>query len=195
MSAGGYRVISGTSMATPLVAGLYALLMEARGTKDPAKLLRALSSTAEPLNHFDGESVTDHMAPVAQQGTGLVQGMRAAKVSTIVSRTSFSFNDTANFASNQSFEIVKNGKDDVTYTLSHVGAPAVVAFNKDTLFPESLTTRPLIQEFAEMDFDSDKITVPAGEGVEVALSGFAPQGLNETLLPVYGGYVKVEGSN
>ena len=60
-------------MASPLVAGIVALIAEVRGTTDPAILENVLSSTANPQVFNDGKAFYDFLAPVPQQGGVLLQ--------------------------------------------------------------------------------------------------------------------------
>lgn len=63
---GSYAVLSGTSMACPLVAAIYALLSNVRNTFDPIELQNLLASTAKPVP----SNGTSLIAPPAQQGAG-----------------------------------------------------------------------------------------------------------------------------
>lgn len=64
---GGRRVLSGTSMATPHVTGVVALLLAARPALSPAEVRRILADSAEPLGNLAAE----------EQGAGLVRADRA----------------------------------------------------------------------------------------------------------------------
>jgi subtilisin len=59
---GGYRKLSGTSMATPHVAGLAALAISAKGLSSPAAVRAALTAAAVPLADV----------PAEQQGAGII---------------------------------------------------------------------------------------------------------------------------
>ncbi|WP_327240713.1 S8 family serine peptidase [Streptomyces sp. NBC_01318] len=70
-----YGVMSGTSMASPHVAGVVALLLQARPDLTPAQVQTALQNTATPLamtgDHERGRQ------PVAQQGAGRIDAVAA----------------------------------------------------------------------------------------------------------------------
>lgn len=64
---GGYRTLSGTSMATPMVAGVAALLLQARPGLTPDQVKDLLMRTADPLKEIDASA----------QGSGVVDAARA----------------------------------------------------------------------------------------------------------------------
>jgi serine protease AprX len=62
-----YRQVSGTSIATPLVAGVAAMLLQAYPTTDPAEMHQLLTSTASGAGNPDNS-----------YGWGIVDGLKAA---------------------------------------------------------------------------------------------------------------------
>lgn len=64
---GGYRSMSGTSMATPMVAGIVAMLRQARPDLDPAQIKDILMANADPLAQGDANT----------QGKGMVDPHKA----------------------------------------------------------------------------------------------------------------------
>ncbi|XXG99686.1 hypothetical protein Hte_006027 [Hypoxylon texense] len=194
---GGYAVLSGTSMATPLLAAIFALVAEARGTKDPQVLRSLISSTAKPNVWFDGETAyNDILAPVAQQGAGLAQALEAAHATTILSESSISFNDSDHFVAERTFTIQNTATEDVTYVLGHTKALTMYTFaNKGAAVLSSTSfPNPTADGWAELSFASDEITVPAGGASEVTVTLTPPQSLNATLLPVYSGYITLNST-
>ncbi|RYO80946.1 hypothetical protein DL766_000295 [Monosporascus sp. MC13-8B] len=54
---------------------------------------------------------------------------------------------------------------------------------------------PTVEDWAEIVFESDSINVPAGGSAEVAFTVEPPRNVNQTLLPVYSGYILLNGTN
>lgn len=189
---GGYAVLSGTSMACPLTAAIYALISQARGTLDPSTLERVISSTASPK--VWAEDTSGRLAPVPQQGGGLIQAFDAAYTTTIPSVASISFNDTANFIPSANFSIQNLSPNDVTYEIGHVAAITAYTFNRDSIYP-SFYPNPTDDAFATLEFSESKVVIPAGGSFDITVTPTPPSGLNETLLPVYSGYITINGTN
>lgn len=193
---GSYAVLSGTSMACPLVAGIYALLMEVRGTKDPKTLENALSATSNPNLFNDGTATYPVLAPAAQQGSGLVQAYDAAYTTSLLSVSSLSFNDTDNILPVQNFTVSNTGKTSVIYTLSHVGAATGYTLPPNgTIFPAPFPNE-LLDDYATLEFPSGTFfTLPAGQRKIVTVKATPPAGLEAERLPVYSGYIAINGSD
>lgn len=193
---GSYAVLSGTSMACPLVAGIYALLMEVRGTKDPKTLENALSSTSNPNLFNDGAKTYPIVAPAVQQGSGLVQAYDAAYTTSLLSVSSLSFNDTDHIVPVQEFTISNTGKTSVIYTLGHVGAATGYTLpGGGSIFPAPFPNE-LHDDYATLEFVSGTtLTLPAGQRKIVSVKATPPAGLDAKRLPVYSGYITINGSD
>lgn len=191
---GKYAVISGTSMATPLMAAIYALMHEVRGTLDPALLEKLFSSTADPQLFHDTFAFSDFLAPVPQQGAGLVRAYDAAYTTTIVEPTSLSFNDTAHFAGVFNITIRNLGDEKITYDISHVPTVSMYTLEQDNIFPMWFPNE-IADTHASLEFGDDQVTVPAGRSLAVDVAASPPAGLTATRLPVYSGYIAINGSD
>ncbi|KAI0142935.1 subtilisin-like protein [Xylariaceae sp. FL1272] len=190
---GSYAVISGTSMACPLVAAIYALIADVRGTFDPATLETLVASNANPNLLNDGTATYDVLASVAQIGAGLVQAYDAAYSETLVSKSYLAFNDTDNLVDTLNFTVTNTGSSDVTYDLSSVGAATGYTFST-SIYPDYFPGLGLSDEFATITLSDSKITVPAG-GEETISVTVTPPALDGSLLPVYSGYITLNGTN
>jgi hypothetical protein len=108
------------SIATPLVSGVYALLGEVYGKLEPKRLRRLLTSTSKPLAWHDGKVAhPDILAPVPQQGAGILQVWHAAHTTTELSVDSFMLNDTDHFVGEHTFSLQNTGSTETVFELSH----------------------------------------------------------------------------
>ncbi|KAI0138502.1 subtilisin-like protein [Hypoxylon sp. NC0597] len=190
---GTYAVLSGTSMACPLVAAIYALLSNARGTLDPATLENLLSATANPQLLNDGNQTFPLLAPVSQLGAGIVQAYDAAYSTTLLSKSSLAFNDTDNFVDTLNFTIKNLGKEEVTYELGSVGAATGYTFS-DSIYPDPFPGLELTDEYATVALSESKVTVAAGDEVIISVT-VTPPAIDPSRLPVYSGYITLNGTN
>lgn len=191
---GSYAVLSGTSMSCPQTAGIVALIAEVRKTLDPATIENLLSAHANPVKFNYGTGPDDLLAPVPQQGGGLVQAYDAAYSTVILSVSGLSFNDTDNFIPELNFTIKNTGSESVTYDLSNVGAATAYTFEAaGDLFP-ALFPNELTAEYATLAFSESKVDVPAG-GEATILVTPTPPTLDGGRLPVWSGYIALNGSD
>ncbi|KAJ4355533.1 uncharacterized protein N0V89_003550 [Didymosphaeria variabile] len=190
---GSYAVLSGTSMACPLAAAITALVAEVRGTFDPVELENVLSATSNPNLFNDGASTYPVLAPVAQQGSGLLQAYDAAYAKTVLSVSSISFNDTANLVQTTNFTIQNTGGDEVTFDLANVVAATGYTLEAGTIFPSPFPNE-LDTTGATLSFSEDKVTVPAGGSAVVSVT-VSPPALDATRLPVYSGYITLNSTS
>lgn len=192
---GGYAVLGGTSMAAALTAAVYALVSQVRGTRDPCILERVLSSTANPsiFPFVMPDGARAILAPVAQQGGGLIQAFDAAHTTTLISVASIAFNDTDNFIPKADFSIQNLGPREVTYEIGHVLALTTDALVGAGRYVNNPNT--VVYANATLDFSVSKFTIPAGGSINITVTPKPPSGLDKTLLPIYSGYITVNGTN
>ncbi|KAL8387692.1 hypothetical protein RB595_009736 [Gaeumannomyces hyphopodioides] len=190
---GSYGVASGTSMATPLAAGIVALVMEARGTRDSALITRLLSATAKPNVGIDWVSLspTPGIVPVPWQGAGLLQAYDAVHATALLSVPALELMDKARFSPDVSFTVTNLGNTPVTYNLSH--APALTAATLNPVYRSS--TPDLYPYYATLKFQSQSVTIAPNSSVKVHLTISPPTQLAENLLPFYSGWVVLNGTD
>jgi hypothetical protein len=178
---GGHNSISGTSMASPHVAGLAALLLQAKNKNiSPARVQTLLMNTALPkeLN----VARTAGLEPTWRQGAGLAQIVPAVETPSWVTPSKFSLGE-GNGGSAQL--MVTNGSStSVTYDLSQVStigtgpstaAGAVYPFNFSYLAGGDAAT-----------FSSPSVTVGPNSSATFTVNITAGAWRDESL---YGGYV------
>ncbi|CUA68407.1 Minor extracellular protease vpr [Rhizoctonia solani] len=189
---GSYAILSGTSMATPFVAGSAALLLETRGkSQDTARAARAIfQNTAIPVkqNISDGSLVET----AAHQGAGLLNVYDAVKNTGSLTPAEIWLNDTAYFKGTHTLELRNGGKGPVTYTLTHVPAGTANTISGIEANPGPV---PFVNNAATITFIADIVIVPAGATVPIYLTVEAPTGLDPATFPVYSGYIKATGSD
>ncbi|OAA32280.1 Peptidase S8/S53, subtilisin/kexin/sedolisin [Moelleriella libera RCEF 2490] len=146
---GGLETTTGTSFAAPFVAGVVALVTEARKTRDPALIESFLTATARPQR----VGKDDAFIPVPRQGGGLGRAFEAAVARSIMRPASLSFHDTEHFVPTLDLTIHNSHKyQAISYNLSSVATPTVdgsnlhepklLPSNQRTLHPRSASVRP-----------------------------------------------------
>lgn len=194
LAKGSYSVSSGTSMATPLVAGAVALLCEARGTRDPVEIRNLLAASAVPSRFHDGAKAIGLLAPVPQQGAGMIQIFDAAVVPAQFNVASLSFNDSDHFTGEQQFEIRNTGVRDIEYEFDHRPAATVYTHRAGTNIPMKFPN-DLKDEYATVTMSPSRFTVRAGRSVKLTVRAKPPSGLDRARLPVWSGFVTLHSSD
>lgn len=119
---GGYVSFSGTSMATPHVAGAAALLLQQDSTLSPLDVKAKLLNTSMDLT----------LNPFAQ-GAGRLNVLKAARTKSELRPGSFAFGlidqYVALFAKSETLTVKNKSTVPVTYTLSYTGLPAGAAIS------------------------------------------------------------------
>ncbi|KAF9264125.1 subtilisin-like protease [Marasmius fiardii PR-910] len=186
---GSYGVESGTSMATPFVAGSAALLLEVKGkSADFARSIRTLLETTAavvPSDHTEDAL----LQTVTQQGAGLVNVFNAVHTTTLVSPGELILNDTAHFRRSQTLTVRNTDSSPKTYRLSHIPAGTAVSVTPGTIFPATGPV-PLSSDFAKVSLSDTAFTLRPGESKTVTAT-FTPPSGDSTTFPVFSGYIQV----
>ena len=177
---GGYATISGTSMASPHVAGAVALFLEKYPGTSAAVVQTALQNTADPAVIF-GTTVRD---AVHRQGAGMLDIDDAVQATTKVTPSELSMGEGAS-AQTKTITIANTGVAPVTYSITHQPA----AGTRGSTFAPILTTNT-----AAVGFSEATVTVPAGGSATVNVT--ITTNTSSPLLDksVYSGYLAVTGA-
>lgn len=190
---GGYAVRSGTSMATPLLAGAYALVSQVRGTTEPEVLRSLFSTTSDPLNFHDRNKFSKFFAPVPQQGGGLIRAYDAAFATTLLEPSQLSFGDTPNLKKSLNFTLANEGEKEVIYDIGHVPAVSVYTFNGSSVYPDEFPNET-VDKHVSLSFSQHKVSLSPGDSMTVDVTADASD-IGSDRLPVWSGWVTVNGTD
>ncbi|KAL1895136.1 hypothetical protein Cpir12675_003365 [Ceratocystis pirilliformis] len=188
---GSYAVFSGTSMAAPLVASIAALVGSVRGKIDPPTIESLLANYASPrnFNPGDGSGAVDSLAPVPQQGAGLVQAYDSAFANSILSRSYVTFQDGGSIPRTVKLQVKNIGHTKLSYKVHH--EPALTALTKESTqykafmkFPNTLT-----KDFATVTVSRNEFTLAPHASITLEVTAIAPENLEMSLLPLWSGYM------
>lgn len=196
LDGGVFGVLSGTSMATPLVAGTLALMMEKLGKVTPSTFERLLANTAKPVKFSNGSATFDFYAPVPQQGNGVIQAYDATFASSILDKSSLLFNDTDHAVASQEFTITNNGDEEITYEFGNLQAATV--YLKSGSGPDDfMETFPtdLTEEYTDIAFEPESITIAPGEEATIKVTPTPADSLDAERIAVWSGWVTVNASD
>jgi subtilisin family serine protease len=178
MALGGYASLSGTSMASPHVAGAAALIIQNSPKMKAPQIQDLLRNTAVPRNYAN----YPFLWPVNRQGAGMIDVRAAVSSPVRISPSKLSlgeFEDDAPVTAELTLTNMTNRA--VTYTVSHRAALSSYA---DT--PNSATVGMTTDE-AQVDLERNTVRVPAKGTANITVDISAPVDGAPGL--IFGGYI------
>ncbi|KAF9979452.1 hypothetical protein BGZ65_006547 [Modicella reniformis] len=190
LAKGGYAVLSGTSMATPYVAGAHALYVEAKKSKPHGDVVRQVFKNTATVSSNSGSKTK---TSVTKQGAGLINVLNAIETTSSITPDHIDLLDSVHFMKSVKITLKNNGKRTETYTFSHVPADALNWYANGQSFPSG---EPKIEDdYATVKFSQDKVKIPAGKSAKITLSFTEPKKGSATNFPIYSGYVVATPEN
>ncbi|OAV95400.1 hypothetical protein PTTG_05451 [Puccinia triticina 1-1 BBBD Race 1] len=186
---GSYATMSGTSMSTPQVAGITALVKAVRGKDLKAlKLKSILSTTAQQVPAAVGQ---DDLQTTIHAGGGLVDAFCAAYAKTVLSTDAIALHDIPNFKSQQSFTITNEGDQTYSFRTGHSPAITVNTFRSGSHRVSTTVEKVPGSPSAQVQVSPETFTLAPHASQTIQVTFTLPTGLSAELLPVYSGYISV----
>jgi minor extracellular serine protease Vpr len=171
---GGYATISGTSMASPHVAGAVALLLEADPKLKTKDVRNVLQNSADPVARAGTPAGLDN---VHRQGAGMLDVPGAILAEASVSPGKLSLGESTGGASTHKLQLRNNTNRALTYSATFVNALSTGANSFTPSFATSTAT---------VTFDKATVSVPK-KGAAVVHATITPPAT--PVGGVYGGYI------
>lgn len=194
---GGSAVLSGTSMSSPHVAGIAALVLQAvptaalgrdsvvvgRNAPPQINMATRLMNTAQPKN-WSGNAALGLLDHAFRQGAGMADAVAAVQSQQFVVPAKIATGESQAGPRTQVLTIRNNAATPVTYTLGHRSG---VAAGPNTQSGTSYALTGVFDAPATVSFSAPTVTVPANGVATVSVTIAANTALPERSL--YGGYV------
>ena len=178
---GGYTTLSGTSMASPHVAGMAALLIQAQPGIRPQHVRTILQNTALP-QLWSSDPKYGELDYAFRQGAGLANMLRAATTTTLVQPSRLSLGESAGGRTTFPLTVTNTSSQRRTYTLAYTDSMAASGATTDAI-PTPLPAR------ANVTFGRERLAVEGGNSATFPVTITPDAELPDRTL--YGGYIEV----
>ncbi|KAJ3213181.1 hypothetical protein HDU67_003196 [Dinochytrium kinnereticum] len=191
-----YAVYGGTSMASPYVAGVAALVLQSYGRSKPTfdQLRTILQNTA----NFAFKHNTDLVDSVAYQGAGLINAYAAITTKTIVYPSRLALNDTRNIHQHYRLTVNNTGTVPTNYIIKHQPALMVTPFRAGEDATLDAADQTYTPDYATVRFSRNNdlvetlnFTLDAGKSRSFHVHFTPPSTAIAGLFPIYSGYVTI----
>ncbi|KAJ2608079.1 hypothetical protein H4S08_004586 [Coemansia sp. RSA 1365] len=207
---GSYKSLSGTSMSAPYIAGVVALIKQARPKLTVDQIRQILVSSANPIL----DSGTNHMVSPYSSGAGLVNVYNAIKSRGTVGPYMLSINQTEISCSEKDPTGVRLSSHDITFTnsdsqkkakivLNNTAANSLSMYDSNGDFAKSILENSIVptwptntsevtqETMPQCIFSDDSMEVEAGKNVVFKVKIVTPYGLSESGRWFYGGFLNL----
>jgi subtilisin family serine protease len=185
---GRYGNNSGTSMSSPHVAGVAALVLEAKPNTPSNAMRTVLQNSADPKNWF-GNPGLGFLDNVHRQGAGMADAPGAINATVKVEPGKLSLGESSGGSNVATLTVSNDGPSPVTFDLSHVAGLATGPQNNSrNAAPNNVFTA--ISYFnapSTVAFSAPSVSVPAGGSASFEVTITPNAGLPERGL--HGGYI------
>lgn len=193
LAADGYAVLSGTSMASPHVAGAVALMLQAYPNTQAKDMRTLLMNTASTrwFRRSDGVLFTGIPDYVQRQGAGMLDIVAAHNNTVRITPNKLSLGESSTFAKRNKVLVVKNtGATRQVYNVFH--SPALTVGGTTWAPAVSAATATMTINGQDADAASLQVVVPPFSEVELNVEVTPPAGAADKAQ--YGGYVYLEST-
>jgi minor extracellular serine protease Vpr len=207
---GGYGPLSGTSMASPHVAGAVALLLEARPHLSPREVQARLQNSARP-HLFSLNPALGFLEVVHRQGAGMLQIDDAVTADAVVTPGSLALGEVESGSVTRMLRVKRadhrgrgrnrgrgsdgdgdgDGDEAVTYTLGHTPALATGA----NTFAPAFSTAAATLTFSRRTIVVDDDHSGRGDGESVVFSVRITPPASTSTVRLFGGYITLTPSD
>ena len=177
----GYANLSGTSMASPHVAGAVALLLQAKPNTPSNGVRTILQNSADP-KLWNGNPGLGFLDNVHRQGAGMLDVDDMILATTSVEPSRLALGESEAGPATRTLTVSNSGPAAVTYDLSHTAALATAG-----TFTVSFFSAPSSVSFSQLSLPVTSVTVPAGGTASFEVTVAPNAGLADRAQ--YGGYV------